>query len=106
MVIKVDLMNFASEVLHSEKIVLADFYADWCSPCQMQAPILEEFANENENVTVAKINSDESLDLSMTYGIMSIPTLVVFKNGKEVKWVSGVHSKEELLELVNSIEAE
>lgn len=92
-------MNFADEVLHSDKTVIADFYADWCGPCKMQAPIMETFSQEHPEIKCVKINSDESADLAMTYGIMSIPSLIVFKGGKEVNRTVGVHSKEDLLTL-------
>lgn len=101
MAVNITLTNFADEVLHSDKTVLADFYADWCGPCKMQAPILEEFEKENADIKCVKINTEENLDLSMTYGIMSIPTLVVFKNGKEVNRASGVRKKAELKAFVD-----
>ena len=101
MAVNITLTNFADEVLHCDKTVLADFYADWCGPCKMQAPILEEFEKENANIKCVKINTEENLDLSMTYGIMSIPTLIVFKDGKEVNRALGVRNKNELRAFVD-----
>ncbi|MCI5796048.1 MAG: thioredoxin [Ruminococcus sp.] len=82
-VTKVTLQNYAEEVSHSEKPVLIDFYADWCGPCKMTAPELEAFSQEYDDVKACKINVDESADLAAMYGIMSIPTMVLVKNGKE-----------------------
>ena len=82
-VTKITLQNYADEVSHSEKPVLIDFYADWCGPCRMVGPIISEIANERSDVKVGKINVDESADLAAMYGIMSIPTMILVKNGKE-----------------------
>lgn len=91
--------NFEEEVLNSEQPVLVDFYADWCGPCKMMAPIIEELAVELKGKgKVGKINVDNSQDLAMKYGIMSIPTLIIFKNGKEFKRFVGVRDKKELKE--------
>ena len=88
------------EVLKSEKPVLVDFYADWCGPCNAMAPVIEELAKELEGkVKVGKINVDENPDIAVEYNVMSIPTLIVFKNGKEEKRLVGVQDKEELLTL-------
>ncbi len=92
--------DFEKEVLQSEKPVLVDFYADWCGPCKMLAPIVDEIAEENQDIKVCRINIDENQDLAVEYGIMSIPTLVVIKNGKEVSRTVGVVGKKEILELV------
>lgn len=100
MVIKVNSENFEKEVLKSEKTVLIDFYADWCGPCQMLSPIVEQVASENNNIKFVKINIDDEQDLAINYDIMSIPTLVVIKNGKEVNRVVGVVSKSEIEELL------
>ena len=82
-VTKITLQNYADEVSRSEKPVLIDFYADWCGPCKMTAPELEAFSQEYDDVKVCKINVDESADLAAMYGIMSIPTMILVKNGKE-----------------------
>ena len=71
--------NFAQEVLQSDKTVLVDFYADWCGPCKMQGPVLEELANDRDDVKVCKLNIDEQRDLAIEYGVMSIPTLMIVK---------------------------
>ena len=100
MVIKVSSENFENEVLKSEKTVLIDFYADWCGPCQMLSPIVKKVAEENEDIKVVKLNIDEEQDLAIEYGVMSIPTLVVVKNGQEVNRVIGLVSKSEVEELI------
>ena len=100
MAIKVNSENFETEVLNSEKTVLIDFYADWCGPCKMLSPIVEQVASENTNVKVVKINIDDEQDLAIDYGVMSIPTLVVIKNGQETDRVVGVVSKSEVEKLI------
>lgn len=100
MELKLSSENFEKEVLNSEKPVLVDFYADWCGPCKMMAPIVEELAKDlEEKAKVGKINVDENSDIAVEYNVMSIPTLIIFKNGKEEKRLVGVRSKEELLNL-------
>ena len=100
MEIKLSTENFEKEVLKSEKPVLVDFYADWCGPCNAMAPVIEELAKELEGkVKVGKINVDENPDIAVEYNVMSIPTLIVFKNGKEEKRLVGLRSKEELINL-------
>lgn len=100
MVLEVSSNNFEEEVLKSEKPVLVDFYADWCGPCKMLSPIVEEVAKEIDSVKVCRINIDENEDLAVEYGIMSIPTLVVIKNGKETNRTVGVVGKDDILEMV------
>lgn len=96
-VIKVTNDNFENEVLACETPVLLDFWADWCMPCKMQAPILEEFAKEMEGkVKVCKVNVDEEAALALKYQIMSIPTLVLMDKGVFVKRVSGVQQMDDL----------
>ena len=80
-----------------EKAVLVDFYADWCGPCRMQSPIVEEIANENDDIIVGKLNVDEYQDVAIKYHVQSIPTLLVFKEGKLVKSFIGLTRKESLL---------
>lgn len=100
MEIKLSTQNFEKEVLKSEKPVLVDFYADWCGPCNTMAPVIEELAKELEGkVKVGKINVDENHDIAVEYNVMSIPTLIVFKNGKEEKRLVGLRNKEELINL-------
>jgi len=101
-VLKIAADNFKKEVLEESKTVLIDFYADWCGPCKMLAPVLEEIAKENTNTKFVKINVDDAQDLAMEYNVMSIPTLVVIKNGKEVNRVVGLVSKSELMGIINS----
>ena len=97
-IIKVTSENFKSEVLESEKPVLVDFYADWCGPCKMMSPVIEELAEElSDRLKVGKINVDENQDLAMEYGIMSIPTIVLIKNGEVTKTFVGVRDKNELM---------
>ena len=101
-VIKITAENFKKEVLEESKTVVIDFYADWCGPCKMLAPVLEEIAKENTNTKFVKINVDDAQDLAMEYNVMSIPTLVVIKNGKEVNRVVGLVNKSELMGIINS----
>ena len=96
----IDNESFEEEVLNSQKDVLIDFYADWCGPCQMLAPIVEEVANENKNIKVCRINVDDNQELAMKYEVMSIPTLVVIKEGKEIKRKIGLISKDEISEML------
>lgn len=95
-VIKINKENFASEVLNSNKPVLLDFYADWCSPCRMVGPIVSEIANERSDVKVGKINVDEQPELAAQFQVMSIPMLAVIKNGKLENRVVGYSSKEQI----------
>ena len=97
-VLKLTDENFENEVLKSDKPCIVDFYADWCGPCKMMSPIIEEIAEElGEKVKVGKVNSDENMELAQNYGIMSIPTIMVIKNGEVTKTFVGVTSKEEIL---------
>ena len=98
--VKITNENFEDEILKSDKTVLIDFYADWCAPCKMLSPIIEGVAEENNDIKVAKINVDELQELAIKYEVMSIPTLVVIKNGQEVNRSVGFISKSQILELL------
>ena len=97
---KINSENFEEEVLKSKKTVLVDFFADWCGPCKMISPIVDEVAKENEQIKFVKINVDESQDIAMQYNVMSIPTLVVIKEGKEINRNVGFIDKQEIIELI------
>lgn len=98
--ININKNNFENEVLNSDKTVLLDFWASWCAPCRMVAPIVEEIAGERRDIKVGKINVDEEPELANKFSIMSIPTLVVMKNGKIVQQVSGARPKNAILEML------
>lgn len=93
--------NFDEEVLHSDKPVLIDFWAPWCGPCQMVLPIIAELADEVSNAKICKVNVDENIELAQKFRVMSIPTLLVVKNGDVVKREVGARSKEEILAMLN-----
>jgi len=98
--IKITKDNFEQEVLKSEKPVLLDFWAVWCGPCRMVSPVVDEIALENADIKVGKINVDEQPDLASAFRVMSIPTLVVVKDGKEVKRSVGALPKNNIVSLV------
>ncbi len=89
--------NFEEEVIRSDRPVLVDFWASWCGPCRMVLPIVEEIAQEREDIKVCKINVDEEQELAARYGIMTIPTLMVMDKGQILKQVSGARSKAQIL---------
>lgn len=101
-IIHVTSENFEKEILQSDKRVLIDFWATWCGPCQMIAPVIEQFAEEHPEYAVGKINIDEQNELAMKYDIMSIPTLLVLDNGKEVNRSEGFIPGDMILKLVNT----
>ena len=92
--------NFDDVVVNSDKPVLIDFWATWCGPCKMLSPVVDEVAEENDDIKVCKVNVDDEGELAIKFGVMSIPTLVVMNNGEEVKRSVGVISKSEILDMV------
>ena len=99
-VIHINKENFESEVLGSEKPVLLDFWASWCGPCRALGPVLDEIAEENSNIKVVKADVDENRELARKYRVMSVPTLLVIKNGETVSRSLGVQSKEKILSML------
>ena len=99
-VIEVNNDTFQEKVLSNSKPVLVDFYADWCGPCKMLAPLVEELSNESDAFEVVKLNVDDAPDLAARYGVMSIPTLIVFKGGEVAARTVGVQSKANILKLI------
>ncbi len=99
-VIKINKENFTNEVINSKKPVILDFYADWCGPCRMVGPIISEISNERNDIKVGKINVDEQPALAAQFGVMSIPMLVVIKDGKVVNSSVGAKPKDEILAML------
>ncbi len=99
-VIEITQENYETEVLKSDKPVLLDFWAGWCGPCQMLSPVVDEVADERDDIKVGKVNVDEQPDLAMKFKVMSIPMLVVMKNGEVSNRSIGVISKQEILDLL------
>ena len=98
--VNINLNNFSQEVLNSDKPVLLDFWAPWCGPCRMVVPMVEAIAEERPDIKVGKINIDEQFELANRFGIMSIPTLMVVKDGKIVKKAMGARPKHAILEML------
>lgn len=102
-VMEVTKENFEQEVLQSEKPVLVDFYADWCTTCKMMAPMIEEIAAGENEVRVVKLNIAGAMAVARKYGVMGIPAFVVFQGGKAVKKAAGEKSKDDILELIRTV---
>ena len=97
----IDNSNFEAEVLKSDKPVLVDFFATWCGPCKMIAPIIEEIANEyQDTIAVCKIDTDKAPELAIRYGVSRIPTILVFKNGEVTARAEGLRSKDQLINMI------
>ena len=99
-VVNINRNNFQGEVLNSDRPVLLDFWAPWCGPCRMVGPVLDEIAAERADIKIGKINVDEQPELAGQFGIMSIPTMVVMKNGKVVNQALGARPKDQILALL------
>lgn len=95
--------NFEKEVLKDDKVVLVDLYADWCGPCKMLSPTVEAIAEEEKEVKVGKLNVDENSDIAAEYGVRSIPTLLIFKNGELKEKSVGVQTKAQIIELLKKV---
>lgn len=100
-VVEITKDNFEHTVLKADKPVLVDFWAEWCGPCQMTGPIVDEVAEERNDIIIGKLNVDTQPEIALRYNVMSIPTLILFENGEEAQKSIGLISKEELLELIN-----
>ena len=98
--ININKTNFQNEVINSEKPVLLDFWASWCGPCRMVGPIVDEIAAERSDLKVGKVNVDEQPELAGQFGVMSIPTLLVMKNGKVINQAVGVRPKAQILAML------
>lgn len=94
--------NFEAEAVNSDKLTVVDFYADWCGPCKMIAPVIEALATEMSDVKIGKLNVDNAPGVARTYGVMNIPTILLLKGGKAVEKIVGVVPRETLVEKINS----
>lgn len=96
--------SFEAEVKNGKDLVLVDFYAEWCGPCKMLAPVLEQVADEvKEKATIKKLDIDECLDIAKEFNVMSVPTMILFKDGKEVERIVGLRQKNQIIETINNI---
>jgi len=103
-IIKITKENFEAEVLNSDKPVLVDFWASWCGPCRMVSPIIDKLAEEYEGqITVGKVNVDDEGALAAEFAIVSIPTIIIFKDGKEVKKLVGVKSADDYADEIDAV---
>ncbi len=100
-VLKVTTASFEQEVMNSDKTVLVDFYADWCGPCKMMGPVMEEISEERDDVKVVKVNVDDDMEIAQKFGVMSIPTFIVFKNGQMAGRKMGANPKNVMLEMLD-----
>ncbi len=100
MVLNITKENFEAEIIKSDKPVLVDFWAAWCGPCKMLSPTIDELAKEREDIKVCKINIDEQPELAAKFSVMSIPTIIVFKDGEVSNKTVGMQSKENLVSLI------
>lgn len=96
----INSQDFEKRVLKNNKTVLVDFFATWCGPCRMLSPILEQVASETD-AEILKVDIDESMDLARRFGIMSVPTMILFKNGEEVNRMTGLRQKAQILSMIN-----
>ena len=97
----VNIDNFENEVLKSKKVILVDFFATWCGPCQMLGPVLENISKEQEEFDIAKLDIDEAQEIAINYGIQVVPTMLIFKNGQVVDSMEGLYSKGEIISKVS-----
>ena len=100
--VNINLKNYHEEVLNTDKPVLLDFWAPWCGPCRMVVPLVEQIAEERPDVKVGKVNIDEQFELAREFGIMTIPTLVVMKDGKILRQASGARPKNQILQMLEN----
>lgn len=104
MIVSFNQENFKKQILEADRPVLVDFYAEWCPPCRVLSPILEEIMEKyQDKIKIAKLNIDEGRALALEYNIMSVPTLIIFRNGKEIKRIVGLLAKEELEKVLDSL---
>lgn len=101
--IVVNSENFENDVRKNEKVVLVDFYATWCGPCKMLSPVLDQVSSEVEDVVIGKLDIDESLDIAKEFNVMSVPTMIIFKDGKEVDRLVGLRQKSQIIEAINNV---
>lgn len=99
----ITINQFEEKVLKNPKIVVLDFFANWCGPCKMLMPVLEEIASEREDIEILKVNIDQDEELAKQFGVLSIPTLVYFVNGEQKEKTVGYRQKSQILEIINNI---